>query len=176
MTTRVIKLKLLTQTELVKVESSARTFGELKSELKSKQINIDFSSAKLIDKLSKASYEVDEAVLPAVDCLMFVMPTKSKAGADLPYKEVKELIKNYKAQGGIVDFNYTQATTAQLNEFWNKVKNQGTLKASKSISGSQTLKKEVVVKESGIPENQLVDTTTLADLDEEAKDLQKKIK
>lgn len=120
-TTRVIKLKLLTQTDLVKVETSARTLGELKSESIVKGLNIDWASAKLIDRASKASFDLDEAILPAIDALMFVTPTKTKSGADLPYKEVKAKIKEYKDKGGIVNFNYTQATTSELNTFWNTI-------------------------------------------------------
>ena len=119
---RTLKIKVLTQSELVKVETSARTFGEFKKEAIVAELGIDWTSAKLIDRASKATYEVDEAVLPATDAIMFVMPTKSKAGADLSYKTVKDLIKTFKAHGGIVPFNYTQASTEQLNKFWNSVK------------------------------------------------------
>ena len=63
MTSRVLKLKVLTQSELVKVETSARTFGELKKEGAVMALGIDWSSAKLVDRASKASFEVDEAVL-----------------------------------------------------------------------------------------------------------------
>lgn len=120
-TTRVIKLKLLTQTELVKVETSARTFAEFKKEPAVSALGIDWNSAKLIDRASKASFDLDEAVLPAIDALMFVTPTKTKSGADLGYKEVKAKIKEFKEKGGIVPFNYTQATTTELNKFWNSI-------------------------------------------------------
>jgi len=121
MSTRVIKLKLLTQLELVKVVTDARTFAELKATPEVKALSIDWSSAKLIDRASKASFDLDEAVLPAIDALMFVTPTKTKSGIDLPYKEVKAKIKEYKDKGGVVNFNYTQATTVKLNEFWSSI-------------------------------------------------------
>jgi len=113
-TKRTIKLKLLTQTELVKVETSARTLGELKEEIT--ELGIDWSSSKLIDRASKASFEVDQAVLPEIDSVMFVMPTKSKAGA-LGYWEARDAVKEYKDNGGDVPFNYTHKTTQELNEF-----------------------------------------------------------
>jgi S-adenosylmethionine:tRNA-ribosyltransferase-isomerase (queuine synthetase) len=128
--------KLLTQSGLLKIESSARTFGELKEEPELKKLNIDWSSSKLIDKDSKVSFDLDESVLPAIKCLMFVTPTKTKSGQDLPYKEVKAKLKEYVANGGVLDFNYTQATTAKLNEAWNKVKGKTTVKpeAKKEVS------------------------------------------
>ena len=116
MTSRVLKLKVLTQSELVKVETSARTFGELKKEAVVAALGIDWSSAKLIDRASKASFEVDEAVLPATDAIMFVMPTKSKAGASYQ-AELRAKIKQLKEDGVEVPFNYTHATNSQMEAF-----------------------------------------------------------
>lgn len=179
-TKRVIKLKLLTQTNLEVFETEARTFGEFKSEIS--QLGIDWKSAKLIDRATKTSFEVDEAILPATNAVMFVMPTKSKAGADLPYKEVKKLVKEYKANGGNVPFNYTRATTKDLNKFWDSVQ------AIKEVSSTVESAEEVetitlttgkylldiigdAVVEAPV---ELMDDTTLEDLDGEAKDLEGK--
>lgn len=160
-TQRVIKLKLLTQTDLVKVETSARTLGELKQESLVKALGIDWNNAKLIDRASKASFDLDESILPAIDALMFITPTKTKSGADLLYKEVKAKIKEYKENGGVVDFNYTQATTAQLNEFWNKV---STTKPSTSAKHSvQEVKK--VVESVKATKVEVKETNIIDDLD-----------
>jgi hypothetical protein len=179
-TTRLIKLKLLTQTELVKVETSARTLGELKSESIVKGLGIDWANAKLIDRASKASFDLDESVLPAIDALMFVTPTKTKSGADLPYKEVKAKIKEYKEKGGVVNFNYTQATTSELNIFWNKVSTTKPSTSSKPtvaevkkvVTSVQTAKE--VVKEDTILVKDIAEVVTKPDLNTEAQYLKSK--
>lgn len=187
MSLRVLKLKVLSQSELVKVETSARTFGELKKEQAVAALGIDWTSAKLIDRASKASFEVDEAVLPATDAIMFVMPTKSKAGADLPYKEVVAKINEYKAAGGVVPFNTVGKTAAKLNEFWNSV--QTTKSVSEELASENCPEEvlEVITLKPGkyilqvegveveeIEEIQLVDETTLDDLEDEAQMLKGK--
>jgi CRISPR/Cas system CSM-associated protein Csm2 small subunit len=179
---RTIKLKLLTQTALEVVETSARTFGEFKSEISN--LGIDWTSAKLIDRATKASFEIDEAVLPSTDAVMFVMPTKSKAGANLGYKEVKQLIKEYKDNGGIVPFNYTQATTEQLNKFWDSIKSieeviEETKDSEENIiylapGNTYTLVVEEWRDIDGYEEVELLDETTLEDLDDEAVELKQK--
>ena len=183
---RTIKVKVLTQSELVKVETAARTFGEFKKEAAVAELGIDWTSAKLIDRASKATYEVDEAVLPATDAIMFVMPTKSKAGADLSYKEVVAKINEFKAAGGTVPFNTVGKSAKQLNEFWNSV--QATKAVSEELAEENctedletiTLKpgKYVLVVEGvevqDIEEVHLVDDTTLEDLEDEAQLLMSK--
>lgn len=120
MSTRTIKLKVLTATNVVTIVTNARTFGEFKTLSEVKELGIDWSSAKLIDRATKASFELDDAVLPSVDCVLFHSPTKSKAGInwdDAGYKECKAEVKKLKEGGVIVDFNYTQASTETLRKF-----------------------------------------------------------
>lgn len=183
---RVIKLKLLTQTELVKVETSARTLAEFKLEPIVKELSIDWSSAKLIDRASKATFDLDESVLPAIDSLMFVTPTKTKSGA-LDYREAKAEVKKYKDNGGIVPFNYTTAGTSTLNEFLDSI-GKSTSCNCKSASTS-SVKAQVInliqdnwvevidSEELGdlIETSELVDNTTLEDLDDEANALKGRI-
>ena len=177
MSTRTIKLKLLTKLALETVETSARTFGELKAEIAS--LGIDWNSSKLIDRASKASFEMDDSVLPATDAIMFVMPTKSKAGAGLEYKDVKAKIKAFRANGGNVPFNYTQATTQQLNSFWDTVEAQA--QVVNEIQEEDDEELPVITLEPGVYKVvvngskpvilEYVDETTLEDLDVEAQEL-----
>lgn len=120
MSTRTIKLKVLTSTNVVTIETGVRTFGEFKELPEVTALGIDWKSAKLIDRATKASFELDEAVLPSVNCIMFHTPTKSKAGANWSqagYKECKAEIKALKDSGVYIPFNYTQATTKDLQSF-----------------------------------------------------------
>lgn len=183
--TRTVKLKLLTQKNLVKVETSVRTFAEFKKDPEIEKLNIDWDQTKLIDKDTKRSIELEEAALPAGDCLLFIMPTKSKSGTDLPYKEVREKIREYKENGGNVPFNYTHATTKELNEFWKQVapKAKKTIASFKAVevkpSVKQALsstKEEVSFIEPTLKVSELVDTTTLTDLSKEAESIKKQLK
>jgi hypothetical protein len=178
-------MKLLTQDMPVKIETDARTLGELKNVPEVKRLSIDWNNTKVINKADKASFELDESILPAIECWLFITPTKTKSGQDLPYKEVKAKIKEYKEKGGKVDFNYTQATTADLNKFWNKVK------GSKPIVGqSKPIAKKVAEvvtnvkakaesiketpKEDTILVKDIADVVTKAELQSEAQYLKNK--
>lgn len=184
---RTLKLKMLTQNDLVKVETAARTFGEFKAEVAN--LGIDWANVKLIDRASKATYEVDDAVLPSVDAILFVMPTQSKAGADLPYKEVKELVKNFKANGGVVPFNYTQASAETLNKFWASVQSHQAVTEEVKQEVEEENAPETIYLKPGVytlvvegdaiemgEEVELVDETTLDDLQAEAEALKSVIK
>lgn len=176
MSLRVLKLKVLSQSELVKVETSARTFGELKKEGAVAALGIDWTSAKLIDRASKASFEVDEAVLPATDAIMFVMPTKSKAGASYQ-AELRAKIKDLKESGVEVPFNYTHATNSQMEAFLASVETV----EEEEVPCTETENLEVITLKPGkyilqvdgfmpeeVEEVSFVDETTLDDLEGEA--------
>lgn len=181
---RIIKLKLLTQNDLVVVETSARTLAEFKLDPTVAGLSIDWSSAKLIDRASKATFDLDESVLPAIDSLMFVTPTKTKSGV-LSYKEAKAEVKKYKDNGGVVPFNYTNASTETLNSFLDTLPN--TCGCGVTIAASvkdlvisliqDNWVEEVDTKEEVdvIEVSDLVDGTTLEDLDNEAQALKDRI-
>lgn len=92
---RKIKFKLLTQTQLEVLETSARTFGELKKEMAAHAVlsSVNFNNNQLIERSTKVAYQnIDEAVLPPVDCIMFQTATKTDSGCDLPTAEsLKEM-------------------------------------------------------------------------------------
>jgi hypothetical protein len=201
MSTRTIKLKVLTSDKLVSIETSARTFADFKADKAVQELGIDWSSATLIDRASKASFLVDDAVLPAINSIMFIMPTKSKAGSELSYKDAKEKILQYKEEGGdLKGFNFVGKSAKDLNEFYNSlsVPTKSISEKAKEIVGKavKSVKQEVigliqnnwnedepkevvkeveVVREVGIPTDQLLDSTTLSDLSEEAKQLKSQL-
>lgn len=172
---RVIKLKLLTQNELVKVETSARTLGEFKNELTVQNLGIDWSSTKLIDRATKASFDLDEAVLPATDALIFVTPTKTKSGA-YSYREAIEAVKTYKANGGKVNFNYTHASTKQLNDFLNTIEKVEEARAAqnKAEKALEELAEDIEAEEF-IPMHEIAEVLTNTELQEEAEKIAAKI-
>ena len=120
MSTRVIKLKVLTATSVVTIVTNASTFGEFKTLPEVMALGINWTSAKLIDRATKASFELDDSVLPAIDCILFHTPTKSKAGLnwnEASYKDCKAEIKKLKDNGTYIPFNYTQSTTKDMQNF-----------------------------------------------------------
>lgn len=88
---RTIKFKLFTQTALESLTTDARTFGELKQAIKNSPNlvgKISFDNVQFIERETKVAYgNIEEAVLPAVDCIMFVTPTQTKLGATYPTLE-----------------------------------------------------------------------------------------
>jgi hypothetical protein len=138
MSTRTIKLKLLTQQDLYPVSTSARTLGEFKQEEVVKSLEIDWSATKLIDRATKSTFDLDESILPEVDSIMFITPTKTKAGA-YTYKECQAKLKAYKENGGTKVFNYTGATTEKLNQFVAEIDNEC------AREGASTLADEILL-------------------------------
>lgn len=169
---RTIKLKLLTQNELVKVETDVRTFGEFKTEISN--LGIDWSSAKLIDRASKVSFDVDSAILPAVDSIMFVMPTKSKAGASYQ-QELRAKIKQLKDDGMEIPFNYTHASNSQMEAFLASVEFEEEAENGVEIVDEITLTKPGKYILNVLPNVEVklnyVDETTVEDLELEAEQL-----
>lgn len=98
---RKIKFKLLTQQQIEVLVTDVRLFGEminviLKSDLADK---IKVGEVKFIERETKTEYgNINEAILPAGDCLFFVTPIKTKSGmnildwdeiTDMSYKELR---------------------------------------------------------------------------------------
>lgn len=116
---RKIKFKLLTRTELVTVETDARTFGQLKTQItanKELKALIQFGNNQFIERDTKVAYgALEDALLPVGDCFMFVIPMKTKSGCDLPsvdsleemgYSELRSLgSKLNKENGAAIDLS-----------------------------------------------------------------------
>jgi hypothetical protein len=169
---RTLSLKVLTQNSLVKVETDVRTLGEFKKETVVKGLEIDWANIKLIDRASKNSYEVEDAVLPSVNAILFIMPTKSKAGV-YSYQEAKQLVKEYKSNGGEVPFNYTQASAVKLNEFLDSIEVKGVEDEMVDTYTEPTIDAPEIEE---IEKVEFIDPTTLDDLNEEAKALKRILK
>jgi len=73
---RQITLKLTTQKDLIKHESDARTFGELKAELS----QVKWDGMRVVERSTKNTLQIDDAILPAQDFLLFLVPEKVKSG------------------------------------------------------------------------------------------------
>lgn len=91
---RKIRLKLLTQSQLVTLNTEAYTFAELQKEVENhpelKDVVVSGKS-QFIDNATKAVYgTIPDAILPVGDCLMYVVPTQTKLGCDVPTKSAVE--------------------------------------------------------------------------------------
>ena len=79
MSKRNVTLKLTTQKDLINVESDARTFGELKNQLK----DVKWDGMRVVERSTKNTLQMDDAVLPATDFVLFLVPEKVKSGAGI---------------------------------------------------------------------------------------------
>jgi len=73
---RKVVLKMTTQKDLIEHQSEARTFGELKKELK----QVKWSGMRVVERASKATLQMDDAILPQGEFLLFLVPEKVKSG------------------------------------------------------------------------------------------------
>ena len=116
MSTRVVKLKLMTQQALVSIETGVRTFEEFKNLPEVMKMQLKWDQIALIDRATRNTISLDGALLPNIDCLLFVQPTKTKSGG-ATRAELYEIIKKMQANGVEVPFNMTQTRTSVLEEF-----------------------------------------------------------
>jgi hypothetical protein len=73
---RKVVLKLTTQKDVIEHESAAMTFGELKKELR----QVKWSGMRVVERATKATLQMDDAVLPQGDFVLFLVPEKVKSG------------------------------------------------------------------------------------------------
>lgn len=107
-----------------KIESDAKTWGELKSQLSG---HYNLSNLQGTESVSKVSYTDDRAALPEGDFTIFFKPVKVKSGsvdyANLSYREYRELMKTNSElkkfmDGAITDGrNWTQYKTEEFRKF-----------------------------------------------------------
>ena len=74
--TREVMLKLTSQKDVVKHQTSARTFEELKKEMG----NIKWSGMRVVERATKVTLQAPDALLPAGDFVLFLVPEKVKSG------------------------------------------------------------------------------------------------
>ena len=87
MSKRNVTLKLTTQKDLVVVSSDARTFGELKRATP----NVKWDGMRVVERATKNTLQVDDAVLPATDFVLFLVPEKVKSGIDVKNANYNDL-------------------------------------------------------------------------------------
>jgi hypothetical protein len=186
---RTIKLKLLTQQQLEVVETNARTFGELKSELE--YLGINWNNNKLIDRSTKTTFELDNALLPSGDSIMFQMPTKSESG--LSRAIVLNTVKNLKEAGVTIPFdNISRISTDTLIKFIKD--NTDAIDHEEDAIPLDLLDEDtqeandyeelilapgkylLVIPEGGISLDKLIDPTLISALDDEQAELLKALK
>jgi len=73
---REVVIKTTTQKDLIKHESAARTFGELKKEMK----QVKWTGMRVVERASKTTLQMDDAILPQGDFLLFLVAEKVKSG------------------------------------------------------------------------------------------------
>lgn len=107
------------------IDTDAVIWKDLKSLIQGRQINL--SNMKSVIGETQNTLESDEGVLPDGDFTVFLMPIKTKSGAELSRKELFEEIKNFvgtdasrKALFIIDGKNMTQLSTPTLQTLYNQ--------------------------------------------------------
>jgi hypothetical protein len=111
------------------LQTEALTFGELKGQLS--RSGYDLSNTKVIEGKTQVTFDQEGAQLPMTDFTVFIMPVRTKSGADwkkASYGELRAEIKKIKSEASETAFkatfgNYTQlgaAGLAPLVEKWYK--------------------------------------------------------
>jgi hypothetical protein len=88
---RTIKVMYQSGGGLKTLQSAASTWGQLKDSLSNLYPSANFNKLKAVDRATKVSYEVDDAVLPQNDLVLFIFPKEIKSGASIQSSDVKEL-------------------------------------------------------------------------------------
>lgn len=176
---RNINLKLLTQREPVRLETSATTFGELKEEIVKAGVSIDFSNAQFIERVTKAEFgHIDSALLPPGDILLYVVPVKTKLGATdvdaLSYKELRNyVVLLNKERGAKISFLGSKETMLKkVKEFLSEEKTESPVDKIKAMAES-ILEQVTLLKSYAKARNDVVYQVTLDDLDVEINELKK---
>lgn len=112
---RKLRLKIGLQTQLMDITTDVRTFGEFKSLPQVQDLDINWDQNKLIDRETKNSFDIDEAILPAIESILFIVPSKTKSGS-LTYSEAKKKILTLIEEGEIEKITWMGKSTADLNK------------------------------------------------------------
>lgn len=193
---KTFKFKLLTQTALETLVTNAVTFGELKAEIKSNPSlagKINFSSSQLIERNTKVSYkDIDEAILPSTDAIFFVNPVKTKSGSvgieevrDMGYNQLRTLGSSLnKEHNAGIDLSGKAAEISDRICAWLESQveeeEEGTSKeevqelVEQLVATAQLLSEKVANLR--FSEEALAVKVTLAELEEEAQNLAKRLR
>jgi len=87
MSKRNVTLKVTSQKELIKAQTEARTFGDLQKEMK----NVKWNGMRVVVRETKNTLQKADALLPAGDFILFLVPEKVKSGG--PKKKLKDIAK-----------------------------------------------------------------------------------
>lgn len=199
MSKRKVTLKLTTQKDLVVRESEARTFGELKAEFS----DIKFDGMRVVERSTKNTLQMDDAILPATDFVLFVVPEKVKSGYRIPKIDVEtasynELRSHISTLNKIKNANIpmegkTEDLRNSLRQYLKATETPDELKpvVAEEATPVEVIKEckgqinraidtliEVVEKASAAPApvEECVIKTTLKDLDNEVSEIKKSLK
>ena len=134
--------------KIAKINTDAKTWGELKPLLRGEGYDLD--SLLAAESINRADLVNDLAVLPEGPFRVFLRPKQTKSGADLPYKEVRAKVQEIIASDGDVakahfneGKNYTTKKGDELNVLLNSYKGgSGTTSSTKAEPKKEAVKAE----------------------------------
>jgi hypothetical protein len=107
------------------IETNVTTLGELKPLLRAREI--DYSGMKMLVGETRNELNVDEAVLPAGDFKLYLMPQKTKSGCEIEdaiesIEDAEEALKEAKSAlvlalgNGSKSVSYAKSSTSREDE------------------------------------------------------------
>ena len=159
----------------INVITDVQTWGALKTELSTKQIQHDKMKAVIGE--TKNTLEAPNAVLPEGDFSLFLMPLRTKSGIDvqnMSYKELRSSIKDEITEHGTEasEFfngggkNYTNKSTDEMKSLLQNWLNKLTGKPSVSEK-KESIKKEKLILEKPVEEKVIKAKTDISPVVEE---------
>jgi hypothetical protein len=163
MSKRKVTLKLTTQKDLIETESSARTFGELQKEM----TNVEWSGMRVVVRSTKNTLQDDNALLPAEDFVLFLVPEKVKSGvveklkniSTATYNDLRSHISylNKMKKAGLPSDGGTEQLRKVVQSYYDtKNPAKGPVIASKSTSVEKN-SRIVAIEEARIKINEAID-------------------
>jgi hypothetical protein len=132
-----------TKGEKIKIQSSATTWGELKSVVENK--GFDMNQFKALESVNRTSLESSIAILPTTAFTLFISPIKTKSGVDYNNMNYNDLRNQLSPADkiGVAKFNckvsWTQCSTLDLKNYFNNLTQTPEPEAvSEQISPSQS--------------------------------------
>lgn len=122
-----------TRGEKKKIEFAGNEWSDLKKIIQKEGYNLD--NMKCVESVNRTTLEHPQAVVPAGNFNLFLMPVKSKSGAGLSRSELYNKIKEFSAKNESAAKehfgNYTQKKTSDLEQLVESYSPGTTSKASK---------------------------------------------
>jgi len=138
----------------VVVDSKAQTWGELMKDFDA--AGVVYKNMSVVERASRNNLVVPDAILPAGDFLVYLLPEKTDSGVNAtawPYKDLRGFIQSAIVQNGEAakahfnkDKNYTLKSTPEMINLINSYTGTVVFTPGVPVAKTEKVKKEKTVK------------------------------